>query len=430
MAKNKEVIKPMETKNLTLVNNKQELTPTEVMKNLDPADRQVIKNTVARGASDSELSMFLTLASRYGLDPFQKEIWCIKRGPNEPATIMTSRDGYLKVAQNNPDFIGLISFVVCEGDEFKIDASNYNITHSFGAKRGKILGAWARCDRKGRNAQICYVPFNEYMGNSPTWKKYPSAMIQKVAEVFVLKRQFGVSGLVTTEEIDYEIDDSQVTYYTPEATETPSSQEPSKKEPITVDAEYSEAPSEAPKEEPKKEKPKNTKKKANKEETLYKVKGLRPSPAQRGASELALENQKGENAVVFVLGDMATKILDELGIEDIIKAEIVLKNGLNVLENYTLAQKKEKEKAKNSSVELLAIGHNKEKGVLALKLKGKEEFVAYTNNQELINSVGEELTSTNAGPGSKVEATLTQREDGKIIFTSFKVVEAKKVVSA
>ena len=34
------------------------------------------------------------------------------------------------------------------------------------------------------------------------WKTYPSAMICKVAEAFSLKRQFGISGLVTTEEME------------------------------------------------------------------------------------------------------------------------------------------------------------------------------------------------------------------------------------
>lgn len=160
---------------------------------------ELVKRTVAKGSTDDELKMFLYLSQKYNLDPFAKEIWFIKY--KDTPTIMTSRDGYLKIAQNNPDYEGLISFAVCEGDEFSIDAANYSVSHRFGAKRGKVIGAWARCDRKGRNPQICFVPFSEYAGTSNIWKQYPSAMIQKVAEVFVLKRQFTISGLVTTEEL-------------------------------------------------------------------------------------------------------------------------------------------------------------------------------------------------------------------------------------
>lgn len=160
---------------------------------------QLIKNTVAKGATTDELNMFLYLSKQYGLDPFKKEIWFTKYG--NQTNIMTSRDGYLKYAQENSEFEGLISFVVHEGDVFEIDAAEYKINHKFGTKRGKIIGAWSRCDRKGKKPFISYVDFAEYNQNNSIWKKYPSAMIQKVAEVFVLKRAFGINGLVTKEEI-------------------------------------------------------------------------------------------------------------------------------------------------------------------------------------------------------------------------------------
>ena len=66
---------------------------------------ELMKRTVAKGATDDEFKMFLHLAHKYGLDPFAKEIWFIKYDNSNP-TIMTSRDGYLKIAQSNPDFEG------------------------------------------------------------------------------------------------------------------------------------------------------------------------------------------------------------------------------------------------------------------------------------------------------------------------------------
>lgn len=174
----------------------------QVSVGFDNKQVELIKNTVAKGATDDELEMFMYLATQYNLDPFKKEIWFMKYGGK--TNIMTSRDGYLKYAQLNPEFEGLMSFVVKEGDEFEIDASEYKISHKFGTKRGKILGAWARCDRKGKRPFIAYVDFDEYNKKQNVWNSYPSAMIQKVAEVFVLKRAFGINGLVTKEEIDGE----------------------------------------------------------------------------------------------------------------------------------------------------------------------------------------------------------------------------------
>lgn len=159
----------------------------------------VIKETVAKGATDAQLFMFLELAARYGLDPFAKEIWCVNMGGG--MTIMASRDGYLKAAQRDPDFDGLKAFVVREGDEFSVDPVQDTVNHKFGAKRGAILGAWAIAYHKNRRPVIVWAEFNEYNKTTQVWKIYPSAMIQKVAEVMALKRQYGINGLVTQEEI-------------------------------------------------------------------------------------------------------------------------------------------------------------------------------------------------------------------------------------
>ncbi len=194
---------------------------------------KTIKNTVAKGANDDELKMFLNIAGKYGLDPFIKEIWFIKRTKKvningkwdyprlkdgsvdysgAETIIMTSRDGYLKIAQRDPDFDGIIGFPVKEGDTFEVDAENYTVVHKFGMKRGKIIGAWAKVSHKKRKPVIVWADFMEYNSSSNVWRQYPSAMIQKVAETLALKRQFGISGLTTREEMStvYDEYESQV----------------------------------------------------------------------------------------------------------------------------------------------------------------------------------------------------------------------------
>ena len=183
-----------------------------------------IRETVAKGATDTELKMFLHLCQKYNLDPFLKEIWFVKRAKKTKdkngnwdyrrlpdgnidytgaeTMIMTSRDGYLRVAQDDINFNGIKSFTVKEGDVFEVDAQTDQIVHKFGLKRGRILGAWSAVYHKQRRPVICFAEFSEYNDDkSTTWKKYPSAMIMKVAEVFALKRQFGISGLTTQEEL-------------------------------------------------------------------------------------------------------------------------------------------------------------------------------------------------------------------------------------
>jgi phage recombination protein Bet len=172
--------------------------PKPITKYTD-AQIETIKNTVAKGISNHELSMFMHLCKVYGLDPFLKEIFY----SSQMKTIMTSRDGYLKVAQRDPTYEGMQSMAVCENDEFEIDAVTPTVKHVFGkGDRGSVIGAWAMVHKVGRRPVISYADIREYRKESSTWRTYPSAMICKVAEVFALKRQFGISGLVTQEELE------------------------------------------------------------------------------------------------------------------------------------------------------------------------------------------------------------------------------------
>jgi phage recombination protein Bet len=190
-----------------------------------PDKIELLKSTVAKGATDTELEQFIYLAQRYNLDPFTNEIWFIKRAkkvkqngnwdyrrlPNgeidytgAETTIMTSRDGYLKIGQADPQFKELNSMEIRANDEFSYNPMTKEIKHEIRANRGAITGAWAICSRKDREPAVIIVDFQEYknaVGKSSTWDKYPSAMIRKVAEVIVLKRQFNISGLVTREEM-------------------------------------------------------------------------------------------------------------------------------------------------------------------------------------------------------------------------------------
>lgn len=161
---------------------------------------ELVKRTIAKGATTDELELFLHLATKHGLDPFAKEIWFIKYGNQQP-TIFTSRDGYLKIAHQSPDFEGIRSGVVCENDDYTETADG--VVHVYGKPRGAIIGAYAVVyNKRFRLPVVFYVPFAEYNNpQNPTWKKYPSAMIVKVAEAMALKRAFSISGMVTVEEM-------------------------------------------------------------------------------------------------------------------------------------------------------------------------------------------------------------------------------------
>ncbi|MFC2946762.1 recombinase RecT [Virgibacillus sediminis] len=102
--------------------------------------------------------------------------------------------------------------MVKEGDHFEFLPSRGTVRHQFGTKRGKILGAYAIMQHKTHHPVAVFVDFEEYFqansgrqnsryGNPNVWDTLPIAMIVKIVETFVLRRQFPLGGLDTQEEI-------------------------------------------------------------------------------------------------------------------------------------------------------------------------------------------------------------------------------------
>lgn len=175
---------------------------------------ETLQNTVAKNSTKSELIMFLSIANKYGLDPFLKEIWFIKY-KNDPM-IMTSRDGFVKIVKQNPHFVKIVSDVVCENDDFQMqwegmDIKTFTHTHSAN-ERGEVIGAWAGIRMTNWNTDlIVYVDRKEYDKKTQIWKTYTSSMIRKVAEKEVCRLAGNISGLHTPEEMgeEYSLDYSK-----------------------------------------------------------------------------------------------------------------------------------------------------------------------------------------------------------------------------
>lgn len=139
---------------------------------------KAIKDTVCRGATDSQFRMFAEVCKATGLNPWLREIWFV---PN--VGVMAGRDGYLRIANDHPMFDGMSTTVERDAEGIPIKAT---------------CSVW----RKDRAHPItCEAFYNEYRKNSQVWQTYKSAMISKVAEVLALKRSFSINGIVTEEEI-------------------------------------------------------------------------------------------------------------------------------------------------------------------------------------------------------------------------------------
>ncbi|NRG44249.1 recombinase RecT [Bacillus sp. CRN 9] len=167
--------------------------------------------------NESEAFHFVEYCETMGLNPLIGDVIFQKfEGKYGPKTsFVTTRDGMLRVAARDENYVGPpISCVVREGDTFKVLPNEGSVTHEFGQKRGKILGAYAVLSHRVYSRYVCWIDFEEYFtanansqkGKSYIWDNYPSSMIEKVAEAKALKHQFPiVNGLTTEEEIGEEL---------------------------------------------------------------------------------------------------------------------------------------------------------------------------------------------------------------------------------
>lgn len=174
----------MSEKNNTLVFNelKFDLTNKEQL--------QIFQETYAKWTSIAEFSSFISIIKATWLNPFKKEIWCVKYG-NNPAQIFIWRDWYRKVAKQHQDYIYHRVDIVCENDEVEVE--NWKIIkHKYSFKdRWAVLWAYCIVRKKWYDEDIFnYVDFEEYNTNQSKWKTSPKTMIKKVAEAQTLRMVF------------------------------------------------------------------------------------------------------------------------------------------------------------------------------------------------------------------------------------------------
>jgi len=160
-----------------------------------PQEIEVIRNTVAKGTTDTELMQFLGVCRAVELNPLLKEIWCYKDGRGN-VIMFAGRDGFLTVAQRDPRYKGLRSCEICENDDFSADIPNGKVNHTIKhmkrADRGVILGAYAIVYGEGLEPSVVVVNRDVYDKKTNAWATHPNEMLMKVAEIKALKKMFGI----------------------------------------------------------------------------------------------------------------------------------------------------------------------------------------------------------------------------------------------
>jgi phage recombination protein Bet len=165
---------------------------------------ELIKSSIAKGATDDELRLFLATAQRTGLDPFKKQCYLIPIWDSSQRKavkqFVTGIDGLRLVAQRSREYAGQVGPWWCGPDGVWVDVW-LTSTPPYAARVGVMRTSFSEpiysvalykdyCQRKQDGTP------NE------KWLKNPEAMLAKCAEALSLRRAFPqeLSGLYIGEE--------------------------------------------------------------------------------------------------------------------------------------------------------------------------------------------------------------------------------------
>lgn len=163
-----------------------------------------VRRYLTRGtgsATDAEVIQFIALCKANGLNPFTGDCYMITYG-SSPATMVTSRDAFMRRAESNPAYDGFESgVIVLRKDEVVELPGSFFIPG-----REELVGGWAKVYRSDRRMQIPVfqrVSLREYNTGKSNWASKPGTMIQKVAEAQAFRKAFPnqTSGLYIPEEM-------------------------------------------------------------------------------------------------------------------------------------------------------------------------------------------------------------------------------------